>query len=146
MRRWVAAAVVGVVAGLTVAATGSAIERAAAGGGRALGPGHVSVDVGIDHSRFSVERLRVRPGTVVRFVVTNDDPIAHELVVGDDDVHARHVAGTEAVHPPVPGEVSVAPGEVGVTVVRFEAPGTVRFACHLPGHLAYGMEGEVVVG
>ncbi len=146
MRRWLAAAALGVVAGVTLAATGFAIERGAPGDGRALGPGHVSVDVAIHHSRFSVERLRVRPGTLVRFVVTNHDPIAHELVVGDHDVHARHVAGTEAVHPPVPGEVSVAPGDVGVTVVRFDAPGTVRFACHLPGHLAYGMEGEVLVG
>ncbi len=55
----------------------------------------------------------MRPGTVVRFVVTNDDPILHELIVGDDAVHARHATGTEAAHPPVSGEVSVRPGDTG---------------------------------
>ena len=140
-----AAGLLGVVVALAAASVGEALDGPGGGDVSPLGPGPVTVELAIDHSRFSVERIVVRPGSLVRFVVSNDDPIGHELVVGDDDVHARHATGTEAAHPPVPGEVSLRPGEVGVTVVRFDAPGTYRFACHLPGHLAYGMEGEVVV-
>jgi uncharacterized cupredoxin-like copper-binding protein len=110
-----------------------------------LGPGVVTVEVGIHHSRFSIDDLRVRPGTLVRFVVTNDDPIHHEFIVGGDDVHAANEAGHEAFHPPVPGEVGVDPGETALTVYRFDDPGKVLFACHLPGHLAYGMKGYVTV-
>ena len=110
-----------------------------------LGPGPATVEVNIHHSRFSPERVHVAPGTVLRFVVTNADPILHELVAGDEALHARHEAGTEAAHPAVPGEVSIGPGEVGVTTLRFDQPGTFAFACHLPGHLRYGMHGEVVV-
>ena len=110
-----------------------------------LGPGEVSVELGIEHSRFSFDRLQVRPGTTVRFQVRNTDPIAHELIIGDDEVHDRHATGTEATHPPVPGEVSVGPHETGVTTYAFDEAGTVVFACHLPGHLGYGMEGVVVV-
>ena len=29
------------------------------------------------------------------------------------------------------------------TMVTFDAPGTYRFICHLPGHEAYGMVGVV---
>lgn len=136
-----------VAVALAVTTAGLVVDARATGDGAdpPLGPGLVTVDVGIHHSRFSVERVRVRRGTVVRFVVTNDDPIAHELVVGGDDVHDRHASGSEAVHPPVPGEVSVAPADTGVTTLAFDQPGTYRFACHLPGHLAYGMHGEVAV-
>jgi uncharacterized cupredoxin-like copper-binding protein len=110
-----------------------------------LGPGLVTVELRVHHSRFAIDTLHVRPGTVVQFIVRNDDPINHELVVGDDAVHARHRRGSERAHPPVPGEVSLAPLETGVTFYRFDTPGTVTFACHLPGHFAYGMRGTVVV-
>ncbi|MGQ0831351.1 MAG: multicopper oxidase domain-containing protein [Microthrixaceae bacterium] len=111
----------------------------------ALGPGVVTVEVGIDHSRFDVDGLRVNEGTIVRFVVHNNDPIDHELIVGDAEVHRRHRTGSEQQHPPAPGEVSVSPGGTAVTFYEFDTPGTVVLACHLPGHEAYGMRGEIKV-
>ena len=111
----------------------------------ALGPGLVTVTVGIHYSRFSIDTLHVSAGSTVRFLIRNDDPIHHEFIVGDAQVHARHQRGSEASHPPVPGEVSVGPGELGETFYRFAKPGRYLFACHLPGHFAYGMQGWVVV-
>jgi uncharacterized cupredoxin-like copper-binding protein len=108
-------------------------------------PGVQTVEIGINHSRFSIDELKVRQGTVVRFVVRNDDPINHELIVGGPEVHRAHEGGTELFHPPVPGEVSVGPDETGLTAYRFDKPGTIVFACHLPRHLAYGMRGEIAV-
>jgi uncharacterized cupredoxin-like copper-binding protein len=140
--RRAAALALAVAAVTTLAGYGA---RAGGAEAEALGPGLLTVDVGIEHSRFSIDRLVVRQGTVVRFVVRNGDPIAHELVVGDADVHARHAEGTEAVHPPVPGEVSVGPNEDGLTFYEFDEPGTFTFACHLPRHVDHGMVGEVVV-
>ncbi len=110
-----------------------------------LGPGPVTVELGIHHSEFDVDRLRVVEGTEVRFVVVNGDPIRHELIVGPDDVHRRHEDGTEAEHPPRPGEVTVDPLDTAETTYAFDDPGFVEFACHLPGHLAYGMSGVVEV-
>ncbi len=133
---------------LVVGAAGFGIA-AAAGDPRAsgdrVGPGAASVRLDIEHSRFSAERIVVVEGTEVRFDVTNGDPIVHELIVGGPEVHARHEEGHEAWHPAREGEVTVEPGERAGTTFRFDEPGTVRFACHLPGHLAYGMAGEVVV-
>lgn len=110
-----------------------------------LGPGPATVTVDVEHSRFAPEELTVRAGTVVSFEVVNHDPIHHELVLGDAEVHRTHEDGADLVHPPVPGEVSVGPNQAGMTFYVFDEPGTVAFACHLPGHVEYGMVGEVHV-
>jgi uncharacterized cupredoxin-like copper-binding protein len=133
-----------VAAGALVASTGYAVE--ASGGQRdVLGPGVVQVEVRIDQSAFDIGALRVAEGTLVEFVVQNDDPIDHELVVGDAEVHHRHASGTERRHPPVPGEVSIAPGERAMTFYEFTEVGSIVYACHLPGHVAYGMQGTIDV-
>jgi uncharacterized cupredoxin-like copper-binding protein len=137
----VAAAVAAVVTVLSASAGATRSGDDAA----ALGPGLATVGLGIEHSAFSRQHVRVRAGTTIQFIVRNGDPIVHELIVGDDAVHARHATGREAAHPPVPGEVSVAPGDTAVTTYRFDQPGTVVFACHLPGHLEYGMQGTIEV-
>ena len=127
-----------------MASTGYAVS--ASGSQRdALGPGVVTVQVHIDESRYDIGTLRVAQGTLVQFVVHNDDPIDHELVVGDAAVHRRHEHGTERRHPPVPGEVSVAPGDRGMTFYEFTDVGSIVYACHLPGHEAYGMKGTIQV-
>jgi uncharacterized cupredoxin-like copper-binding protein len=78
-------------------------------------------------------------------VVVNGDPLHHELIVGPAAVHERHARGTEAEHPSIPGEVSVDLNGTAVTTYTFEEPGTVEFACHLPGHYEHGMHGTVEV-
>jgi uncharacterized cupredoxin-like copper-binding protein len=138
--------VIAIGAAIAIASAGYAFgDRADAHSAEPLGPGLVTVDVNIHYSQFSFSKLRVRAGTLVRFVVHNNDPIHHEFIVGDAAVHARHRNGTEASHPPVPGEVSLQPDDIGETFYRFDRPGRYEFACHLPGHYAYGMHGWVIV-
>jgi len=113
-----------------------------------LGPADTTVTLTVRHSHFSPEHLVVRSGTLVRFVIRNDDPIGHEFIIGDDGVHRRHEAGTEPVHPPRPGEVSIPAGATAETTFRFAGTtgsGSVVYACHLPGHFRYGMSGTVDV-
>ena len=69
----------------------------------------------------------------------------HELILGDEAVQRRHEAGTEAWHGDVPGEVSVPAGQTRATTYAFTVPGRLTYACHLPGHYAYGMAGTVRV-
>jgi uncharacterized cupredoxin-like copper-binding protein len=104
-----------------------------------------TVALGIHYSRFSTNEIVVKAGTTVRFDVANDDPILHELIVGPPEVHERHENGTEAAHPPRPGEVTVQPNATATTEYTFADVGTVEFACHLPGHHAYGMSGQIRV-
>jgi uncharacterized cupredoxin-like copper-binding protein len=116
-----------------------------AGNDDVLGPGDVTVALTIHHSHFTPERVKVRPNTTVRFVVDNQDPINHELIVGDALVQARHEAGTEPVHPPRPGEVSIPALSTAATSFTFAGVVPVVYACHLPGHFAYGMHGLVEI-
>jgi uncharacterized cupredoxin-like copper-binding protein len=138
-----------VLASLTVAVTTTAagyiLDDGNPAAAEALGPGAVTVLVDIEHSRFEPSYVRVAAGTEVHFVVSNDDPINHELIVGPADVHARHRDGTEPHHEPRNGELSVGPDEQAVTSYVFDEPGTVEMACHLPGHYAFGMRGTVEV-
>lgn len=98
------------------------------------------------HSRFQPGTVRVPAGATVRFVVHNDDPIDHELIVGGPGVHRRHEHGRDAHHHgDEPGEVSVPAEATAVTTFRFSRPGPVAFGCHLPGHWDYGMRGTVAV-
>ena len=131
--------------GLVATAAGYAVADRGGPPAPALGPEPVTVIVDVEHSRFVPDHLRVVEGTEVRFVLRNEDPINHELIVGPASVHARHANGTEAYHPPKPGELSVGPDEQGVTSYVFDELGTVEMACHLPGHYAFGMHGEVEV-
>ncbi len=132
----------GALVGATLAG-GAALALAGGGGGDQALP---TVVLTAHHSTFTPARIAVEPGTTVRFVVKNADPIAHELIVGPAEVHDRHEKGTESYHPPKPGEVTIAAGEEAETTYTFDAPGVVAFGCHLPGHWAYGMHGEVEVG
>jgi uncharacterized cupredoxin-like copper-binding protein len=118
--------------------------------GSLAGGGERTVVVTMRHSRFEPAAVRVDPGERVRFVLRNTDPIDHEFILGDDAVQRRHEEGRERQHHgDVPGERSVPAGQEAATTYAFPAgPGgrLLEFACHLPGHYAYGMHGTVRVG
>jgi uncharacterized cupredoxin-like copper-binding protein len=118
----------------------------AAGRTRPPSPASVrTVHLTIHFSRFDASTVGARPGETVRFVIENTDPIDHEFILGDDAVQLLHEKGTEATHPPKPGEVSIPAGTTAETTYTFGAAGDLTFACHLPGHFAFGMHGIVTV-
>lgn len=135
--------VAGVVAVALAAAMASGATAMVALAG-AAGPREVSID--IRYSRFSMQRIEVAPGETVRFVLVNRDPIAHEFIVGDARMQLVHEPGTEAHHPPRPGEISIPAGTTRATTITFAQDPPVSytlFGCHLPGHYAYGMTGAI---
>ena len=127
------------IVGLALAATACAQAVAADDEAR-------TVVIDIRNSRFSMAAITTVAGDEIRFVVRNHDPIAHEFILGGDDVHRRHAQGVEREHHgDLPGEVSVPAGQEASTRYRFEQPGQLLFACHLPGHLKFGMSGTVTI-
>jgi uncharacterized cupredoxin-like copper-binding protein len=109
-------------------------------------PGERTVHITIHFSRFTPDAVVASPGETIRFVVQNTDPIDHEFIVGDRLVQKVHEKGTEPSHPPRPGEMSVPAGTTQVTTYTFPtAPQELIFACHLPGHYAYGMRGVITI-
>jgi uncharacterized cupredoxin-like copper-binding protein len=108
-------------------------------------PGTRTVHIRIHFSRFDPSDIDIELGQTIRFVVENTDPIDHEFIVGDEQVQQAHEAGTEAHHPPRPGEISLAPGETVITTVTFPSQRGLLFGCHLPGHYAFGMRGVITI-
>lgn len=96
-------------------------------------------------SAFDKDVIEVRRGVPVRFVYVNDDPIAHEVLVGDAEFQRRHETGSEAAHGHRANETDVPAGRTVKTTLTFREAGEVYFACHLPGHYAYGMKGTIRV-
>jgi uncharacterized cupredoxin-like copper-binding protein len=123
----------------------SLVALAAACAPASATPSVRTVRVAIHYSAFSLASIDVDPGETVRFVVSNADPIDHEFIIGDEAVQIAHERGTEAVHPPRPGEITVPAGEMIETTYTFGARDLI-FGCHLPGHYAYGMAGAISVG
>jgi uncharacterized cupredoxin-like copper-binding protein len=142
-RPWQLAVAMVVCGAAALVALWSAGSRAGDGGAR-------TVVVTMRHSRFEPAAVRVDPGERVRFVLRNTDPIDHEFILGDDAVQRRHEQGRERQHHgDVPGERSVPAGQEAATTYAFPAAldgRVLAFACHLPGHYAYGMHGTVRVG
>jgi uncharacterized cupredoxin-like copper-binding protein len=101
--------------------------------------------IAIHYSHFTPELVTATAGQPVTIELRNDDPIAHEWIVGDEEVHAKHRTGTETVHDQVPTEVSVPPLTTKWTTVTFDQPGDYLYICHLPGHEQYGMVGTLRV-
>jgi uncharacterized cupredoxin-like copper-binding protein len=131
---------------VVVVACASAALVAIRATGSAAGDGPArTVVVTMHHSRFEPAVVRVAPGERVRFVLRNTDPIDHEFILGDDAVQRRHEQGRERHHHgDVPGERSVPAGQEAATTYTFPpdlAGRPLEFACHLPGHYAYGMHG-----
>jgi uncharacterized cupredoxin-like copper-binding protein len=133
MRRGVAAGLLAVTLAACVPASGGE-------------PSEQTVRVRLHYSRFNPQAFEFEAGTTVTFVVDNADPIDHEFILGDEGVQLAHERGTEAYHPPRPGEMTVPAGATATTTYTFTQPGELIIGCHLPGHYAYGMRAVVRVG
>jgi uncharacterized cupredoxin-like copper-binding protein len=129
---------IGVVAAAVTFAAVNAVWASSPAGPR-------TVELSIHNSAFDRATITVPYGEEVRFVVRNTDPIDHELILGPADVQLRHELGTEKLHGARPGEVSVPAGTTRSTTYSVTTREPVQFACHLPGHFAYGMRGVVRV-
>ena len=114
-------------------------------GGRG-GPATISITA--RYSRFEPDRVKVEPGSTVRFVIHNADPIDHEFIIGPPATHDIHERGEPHFHTgAVPGEVTVPAGATVETTWTFSPAGgnTVVYGCHLAGHWDYGMHGKALV-
>ncbi len=132
-------------------ATGSATDPEALSTpfGRPGSPASVSRTVTIrmsDKMRFSPERLTVKRGETIRFVVKNDGKLLHEMVLGTAkglEEHAALMRKFPEMEHDEPYMVHVEPGKTGEIVWTFDKSGEIDFACLIPGHFEAGMTGKV---
>ena len=129
---------------VVIAAVALLAELVLSGCASAAAAGPQEVTITFRYSRFVPAAITVPAGVPVTFTLRNDDPIAHEWIVGTPDVHAVHRVGTEPHHEGRATEITVPPFATRSTTITF-TPGTYEFICHLPGHEGYGMKGTLTV-
>lgn len=115
--------------------------------GDARGARTIEIRMG-DDMRFRPERIDVKEGETVRFVVRNGGKLLHEMVIGTPEALREHAAlmkkfpGMEHDEPYM---AHVASGRQGGIVWNFNRPGSFQFACLIPGHFEAGMIGTIIV-
>ena len=101
-----------------------------------------------DAMRFTPDRIEVKQGETIRFVVRNRGKVLHEMVIGtreELDAHAALMKKHPGMEHDEPYMAHVSAGKSGAMVWNFNRPGTFKFACLIPGHFDAGMVGTIVV-
>jgi len=101
-----------------------------------------------DDMRFTPDRIEVREGETVKFVVRNAGKLMHEFVIGTPQVldeHAALMVKFPNMEHDEPYMAHVAPATKGELVWNFNRPGTFDYACLIAGHYQAGMVGKITV-
>lgn len=126
-------------------------EASASMAGKSGDPAKVSrtVEVTMDDSmRYTPGTISVKAGETIRFLVRNTGKIQHEMVIGTLDElkeHAELMRKMPGMEHAEPNMITLKSGQRGDIVWQFDKPGTVDFACLMPGHMEAGMVGKVMV-
>ncbi len=101
-----------------------------------------------DAMRIEPASIAVKKGETIRFVVSNEGKLKHEMVLGTPGELRKH--GTLMQKSPTmghadPNAVSLDAGKTGDLGWRFSKSGSFDFACLQPGHFEAGMKGKIKV-
>jgi uncharacterized cupredoxin-like copper-binding protein len=97
---------------------------------------------------FIPERIRIKKGEQIRFLLKNNGEIDHEFVVGTLEENLKHMKEMEK-NPDMehddPNAKRLKPKQSGEIVWHFTKAGTFDFSCMIPGHRPAGMFGVITV-
>lgn len=97
---------------------------------------------------FVPDRVEVKRGEQVKFVLRNSGALEHEFVLATTEENLKH-ADAMAKDSQMPHDDAnakrVAPAKVSEIVWKFTKPGQFEYGCLIPGHREAGMTGIVVV-
>lgn len=102
----------------------------------------------LDTMRFSPEKITVKQGETIKFVIKNTGAMLHEFVIGTPKENAEHAAlmvKFPNMEHSEPYMAHVPPGKTGEIIWTFNQPGEFEFACLIAGHYQAGMRGTVHV-
>ena len=125
-----------------------------------------TVNVGMTDNVFTPNRISIKAGETVRFVVRNDGELVHEFNIGTGRMHEAHRdemmqmvdmgvleadrinhdmmghAGGMMMKHDDPNSVLLEPRQTAEVIWTFPESASLQFACNVPGHYEDGMVGE----
>ncbi|WP_374964497.1 MULTISPECIES: cupredoxin domain-containing protein [Gammaproteobacteria] len=166
--------VVGVALSLSAGAFAGGVHGGGHHGASSGEPGKVSevartVTVEMHDNYYVPEKVTVKPGETVRFVVKNKGNLVHEFNIGTPSMHEAHqkemmmmvehgviqggklnrdmmtmdMGNGKTMKHDDPNSVLLEPGQSKEVVWKFSDKGNIEFACNVPGHYQAGMYGDV---
>ncbi len=101
-----------------------------------------------DTMRFTPDKLDIKQGETIKFVIKNTGKMMHEMVIGtkkDLDEHAALMVKFPGMEHEEPYMAHVGPGKSGQIIWTFNKAGNFDFACLIAGHYQAGMVGTITV-
>ena len=101
-----------------------------------------------DTMRFTPDKLTIKQGETIRFVVKNQGKQLHEMVIGTQkelDAHAALMVKFPTMEHDEPYMAHVAAGKSQNLIWTFNRAGEFDFACLVAGHYQAGMVGKISV-
>ena len=130
-----------------------------------------TLEIDMTENRYSNEKINVKAGETIRFVIRNKGELVHEFNIGTPSMHKAHQKemmmmvdhgvleadrinhekmkmkmpdGSTMEHND-PNSALLEPGKSQEIIWKFSKAGTFEFACNVPGHYDAGMVGEFTV-
>lgn len=97
---------------------------------------------------YSPDRIEVRRGEQVKFVLKNAGYLPHEFLLDSIENNAKHKIDMQKnpeMEHDEPNGKRVEPKKSAEMLWKFSKTGTFEFACLIPGHYESGMKGVLVV-
>jgi uncharacterized cupredoxin-like copper-binding protein len=101
--------------------------------------------------KFTHEKITIKKGETVKFVVTNKGSTVHEFSIGDSASQRAHALmmqkDPEMKHEGDHSAITLQPGETKEIIWKFNKPirGSIELACQIPGHYEGGMVSKVTL-
>lgn len=128
-----------------------------------------TVEIIMQDNFFEPEKVVVKGGETIRFIIRNEGEFVHEFNIGTAAMHAAHQKEMEMMveHGVIdadkinmqamnmdmgngmsmkhddPNSVLIEPGKTAEIIWTFPASADLEFACNVPGHYESGMMGQV---
>jgi len=97
---------------------------------------------------FKEELSKIKSGTIIQFIVTNEGKIPHEFSIGNQEEQKEHAEMMRKMPDMVHSDgntVTVAPGTTEFLIWHFEGDDVIVFSCNIPGHYEAGMFRKVAL-
>ena len=101
-----------------------------------------------DNMRFTPDKIEVKQGETIKFVLKNEGKMLHEMVIGTKkelEEHAALMLKFPGMEHDEPYMAHVPVGKTGQIIWTFNRAGDFDFACLIAGHYQAGMVGKISV-
>ena len=94
------------------------------------------------------EKVEVKQGEQIRFVIRNNGELDHEFILATTEENLKHAEQMKK-YPEMehddPNAIRLAPKKAREIVWKFTKAGIFEYGCLIPGHREAGMTGKVIV-